>query len=238
MLRSLDDEFDIAVDSELREVKVNVPNPNWSQLPDPFGHDWSWLTNCRHTDMADQAARAEKDKQALPLERRSSTRERAIWIFALAASLLMGLFIFNPGDSKELALLQASGDISVAPVRGEQPRQQLTILGPFDGFAAVISLFSDRKPQVFPVLGGDDIDIQEDRVSNAILLPVDTQEVLFVVTRTPAGEEVRRIVKEADFPGDGISGLEQFKIHLEEQLATKGFRQLAIGTIKLASESK
>ena len=167
---------------------------------------------------------------------------RPLFRFAIAASLLIigglvGRYFapHGPGLNGN-TLLVANASIAFRPNRGADEVPHIEIVSPLSGFATIVSLAPDRRPLVFPQLGGADIAISSEEPSESYPLPKDTTHVIFVVTETPSGEPIRAI--ENTLLRDlGIGDERRIRDELRRQLEQKGFRRIAIGEspIKKAS---
>jgi hypothetical protein len=152
---------------------------------------------------------------------------------AMAACLLLGAFIgwWSRGGRAPDELVAASAVVEPAKFRGapnEKP-PEVRVTAPFDGFIVVIALAPDRKHQVVPGLGDDDISAVGGRPSEGVVIPADSTRVLYAVTETPAAEPIRRFLgrNARSFTADDEPDLRRALLDLLKQ---KGYRRVALGS--------
>ncbi len=152
-------------------------------------------------------------------------------IGSLAASLLLGVLIgttaFRGGDGSGPFPVTASS--SPSPTRGSGEQAGVKVESGRDGFVTVVALAPGNHPKVIPVLGADDVPV---RKGGAAVVPVpdEAAAVLALVTETPAGEPVRRALRDKAFEPDRIGELKAF---LKSALEAKGYRRIGFGEVSL-----
>ena len=151
----------------------------------------------------------------------------------LAASLLLNVFLARTyiGDQEGVKVFAATAEVEPGEFRGAGVVKlpEVRVNAPFKGFVVVIALAPDRKQQVVPGLGADDIPVAAGEQSKGVIVPADSTRVLYVVTETSAGETIRR------FLGDNNRRImadqePELRRELEELLKKKNYRWIAFGT--------
>ena len=233
-LRDFDAEFDAKV-----EARAN--DPNWPGLPpneaigqDPFNGDWSWVHPAGDEDsrpLTQTAALTQKPDSAPSAPALGLPR-----VLTLAASVLIGLFVgwalFRAGDPQQLQILAAGGTAGFVTARGGE-ELQVQVDSPLAGFATLIALAPNRKPQVYPPFGADDIPVPAGASSEPVTVRDGTTRVLAVVTQTPAGESIRRLIDDdpnADFEPQDVDDLQE---QVQELLESKGHLRIAFAQIPI-----
>lgn len=202
--------------------------PTLVDLPDPFDMNWEWIFV--GTDEPADAEAPTATPSVVAGSSRPSWPRRSMSVLALAASLLIGLFLgrgIRP-DGDGVLILAAASSVQRVDARGKN-EIQLTVRSPFAGHVTAIALAVQRKPLVRPVLGGEDILAPENTPSEPLTLPDTTTKVVFVATPTPAADSVRRFIDDASTRRYAPEDHTDLRKDLERYLASKGFRKMAFG---------
>ncbi len=152
-------------------------------------------------------------------------------IGSLAASLLLGVLIgttaFRDGDGSEPFPVTASS--SPSPTRGSGDQPGVKVESGRDGFVTVVALAPGNHMKVVPVLGADDVPVRKGGAA-VVPVPEEAAAVLALVTETPAGEPVRRALRDKAFEPGRIGELKAF---LKSALEAKGYRRMGFGEVSL-----
>lgn len=225
-----------------------------SDEPAPERGDWWWeavtsgelvhpgLARRVIANASEPAVSAPKEEQVIPFDSAGTAhRPRATrWLgqaAALAASLLVGVFLgrtaFDGGGEGSERSDLASASPVYGPGRGTERDVGVRFTSGLQGFATVVALSPENRPEVFPALGRDDVPVQTGATTEFGPLPPGTKEALVIVTETPAADPIRRALRERNDETGDVSGIPAF---LESYLRTKGYRRIASGSIRFDAE--
>lgn len=258
--------FGVLTDEQLAEIAIDPPALRtlaaylWgeldadSDLPEPERGDWWWeavtsrelarpgLARSVIANASEPAVSAPKDEQVIPFDSaRTAHRPRAPrWLgqaAAIAASLLVGVFLgrtaFDGGGEGSGRRDLASASPVYGPGRGTERDLSVRFTSGLQGFATVVALTPGSRPEVFPALGRDDVPVRSGAQIEFGPLPPGTKEALVIVTETPAADPIRRALRERNDETGDVSGIRAF---LGSHLRTKGYRQIASGSIQFDAE--
>ena len=128
-----------------------------------------------------------------------------------------------------MQIVAATGRTQLVTVRGDEEELELQVTSAFHGYVASVALAPNRRPLVQPVLGGEDIEAEQNGPSIPIILPAGTTRVVFVVTETPAGESVRQMIDDANAIRYQPLQYERLREDLVAYLQLKGHKRIAVG---------
>lgn len=226
-LSNLDEDFYAELERRRADTSSSSNVVRWRQGADPYGLDWAWLN-----PYEEQVNSAPGATTARSSSSRSSARRR--WsplIAAIAASLLLGLFLgrqFVSPQTFEVAM--ASGKANYVTQRGTESLE-VTVSAPFKGYGTVISLDTENEAEVFPGWGDGDLDVPSNAPSEPVALADGTTRAVFVVTETPAAEPIRLWLEDESTEAAGPQDYKTLLENLERLLQTKGYRRIAAGSI-------
>jgi hypothetical protein len=235
----------------------------WGEVgPEPERGDWWWtaVTSGESAEPGLVRSVVELQKQ---IEEREATREpegrsdggsvlpfepgrvvsrpgggwRGLGRFAaLAASLLVGVFLGRfafQGDRSGPERFAASASASYGAGRGVERSLGVQFESNLFGFATVVAVAPGRRPEVFPALGRDDVEVRAGAPSNFGPLPAGTREALVVVAETPSADPIRRALRASDRE---LPDADSVREMLEPYLQTKGYRRFAFATTTFSPE--
>jgi hypothetical protein len=172
---------------------------------------------------------------------------RSVWLrraaqLAIAASLLIcGMLLdqafFRGTSIREVAVLKTTGSAEFVGGRGDESELMVQVSSPFRGFVTAVALAPDRSARVFPVLGADDIRVDENARSGSLIVPNETTMVVAVVTETPAAEPMRRFIRDRAEDGNTPQEASLLRDHLQTYLMDMGYRRLAFTVLEVPSQS-
>jgi hypothetical protein len=162
--------------------------------------------------------------------------QTAIGVATAASLFAAGIFVDRTAFLRDTGLaaphiVPATAVTELVGARGLDRVLEIRITSPIAGFATVVALIPNRRPQAFPVLGGDDIPVAAGTPSQGVSLPDATMCVVFVVTETPAGEPIRRMLSENKVTKYSPEQDSQLRNDLQELLIAKGYHRIAVGKV-------
>jgi hypothetical protein len=106
-----------------------------------------------------------------------------------------------------------------------------------DGFVTIIEFGRSEKPWVSPDFGEPDLAIQKSKPFQIPLKSSVAENVCFFITKTPAGEVIRRWL-DANESSLNSQAPPRFLEQLERHLNTKGHGKLATGLINAEKQQQ
>lgn len=149
---------------------------------------------------------------------------------ALAATLLIGVFIGRIIPESN-TIVDANSELEMVAVRGGDPRPHLAVTSSFDGFVQLIALTEGRSPRIRPVLGGEYVKLKANNSSPNLEVPRGSQNILVVVTESPAGEILRREFENSStIFGNDTSTMRDA---VQKILVQNGYRKMAFDEVNM-----
>ena len=201
--KNLSDEIlaDIAFDPVAVEMvaEMLVLKPRWRDAP----HDSrEWLVKAFCEDLGYPTSNPIASEAApVPTDavRPSNVMRWPSTVIAIAASLLLGVFIGYLAFRGKRETTDRSVEVAQASLKSAEPRGpdalafDVELVSPRDGFATVVIPRRGREPKVFPEYLKDDLRVEAKAARRLGPYEAGSGEVvLVVVTKTPSSETIRR----------------------------------------------
>jgi len=170
--------------------------------------------------------------KADPIHRRWKLRTR----FAIAAILLLGVGLFigiNIPEGRQELRTEVSPRYVAS--RGQEKDLRVEIRSPLAGFASVIAISPEGRPEVFPALGGEEIPIAAATPRDFGPLPEKTAAAVVVVTETPAADVLRKSLRGKTFAPNDMKPAEEF---VRSALKQHNYRRIAVGECLVSPPTK
>lgn len=198
---------------ETHDEGLDAPNS-----PDPFQLDWKWLDVRR-------AYGIKPREMVLPHPKLRMLRRPWVVAGLVSACLLLSVVTLfrddEPRSIQKLSVVQVVG-------RGRDARS-LRIADSSEGFVSAVGSTEGGQLVVMPLYDGADVILRDQQLSSDILLPVNVQHVVVIITQTPSLFQIGR-----EFDSKPVDGRDKvLKEQVAEYLKKHGYQRFAIGEISL-----
>jgi hypothetical protein len=173
-------------------------------------------------------------------EPRSTAAVMRLWPIAVGLLIALvggGLFWSSHTIDKPFETLVAQAETRTLPPRGKLDAvPTASIRSDRKGFASMVALFPNDKPEVFPGSSYDPIAVVPGSPSESPPFPpglMDATSILIVITEQPAGDVIRRSLSGTTFTPDQKSQLQAF---LNAKLAANNYHWVAYSYLELGDK--